>query len=177
MQILRNLFVITFIVLISLVAFADCNAPQSLKELQDCWQTSWNSQNLTVLMKLYSDNAVLHRNDITAVGTSAIESYWKGLIKANNVQFSISVVTPTQKAEVGYDYGGYQENITTPDKKQDQKKGAYSIFAERIGNKWQIVLQDFVLQNLPSPAPAPQMFSKNSNENQESRGMAHVRYE
>ena|ERR1700686_4199890 len=145
--------------LISIGARANCTAPATIKELQQCWQDNWNNKKLDSVMQLYADNATLIRGDGTLINRPAIETYWKGLI--NNVQFSISVVAPTEKGDLGYDIGGYQENIALKDNKQDQQKGAYSVVAEKVGEKWLVVLQVFVVQKGPTVAPAVQMFSRN----------------
>src|ERR1700686_5329331 len=85
--------------LIPIGALANCSVPATIKELQQCWQDNWNNKKLDSVMQLYADNATLQRSDGTLLKRTAIEAYWKGLI--NNVQFSVSVVTPTEKSDWG----------------------------------------------------------------------------
>jgi ketosteroid isomerase-like protein len=144
------------VLLIPIAALADCSAPSTIKDLQECWQNDWNEKKLDVVMKLYADNANLVRGDRTVINRAEIEAYWKGLI--STTQFAISVVTPTEKGVWGYDLGGYQENITTKDNKQNQQKGAYLVVAEKVGGKWLILLQVFTVQPQPAVAPAVGMF-------------------
>jgi hypothetical protein len=48
------------VLLIPIGAFADCAAPPTIKELQQCWQDNWNAKKLDSVMQLYAADATLH---------------------------------------------------------------------------------------------------------------------
>jgi len=153
----------SFLFLIVNISTADCDSPKSISELQTCWTQQWNAANLDGVMKLYAPNATLIRSETTTIGSAAIRTVWKSLMDAVSIQFAPSTLPAIEKSDLGYEIGGYQENIVPKDKKTQPSivRGEFLIIAEKTGKKWAIVVQNFTTQQPQPPAPATGMFADN----------------
>jgi ketosteroid isomerase-like protein len=149
MRILRSLAMVSAtVLLLALSALADCSAPKNVKELQDCWQQLWASDNqFDSLMQLYADDATLLRSSGGRfVGRTEIKGYWEHARNTTNVKFSFPALTPVEKGELGYDSGSYDEDRTGKnDNTKSHEHGGYLLLAEKSKDKWLIVQQVFVV--------------------------------
>jgi ketosteroid isomerase-like protein len=154
MQMLRSLAtLIATVVLLALGALGDCSSPKGVGELQDCWQQLWNNNEFDSLMQLYAENATLLRRSGQFVGRTDIQTYWERVRNPAYATFSTSIV-PVATVDLGYGSGTFTEDDRL--KKNGtviHHQGGYLVVAQKFKDKWLIVQQAFVVNNLP-PANA-----------------------